>query len=373
VHFLFCNSKTFRYFAPKSPKTTEENMKKRTFWTAVITITLSSCNPQKDKPQTAPIRVETEVASPSADANARTYVGQVEAASTTAISFTGSGTLLHVYAQEGQHVTKGQIIAEMDATQARNTLANCEAQMQQANDAYTRMKQLHDQNALPEIKWVEAQSQLAQAQAQLHMAQKALADCRLHAPTAGVIGKKLMNPGETALPSQPVCTILNISNVKIKVSVPEKEIKKFSTDTPTEVFVAALGETFTGGSIEKGVQADPVSRTYNIKINVANPAEKLLDGMVCEVKVLSTTDTPATDRTEQAPKDKPVMLPITAVQRSGETLFVWKAENGKAHRAQVTLGEASGNRIEVLSGVKKGEKVIVKGYQKLSEGASYED
>ena len=67
------------------------------------------------------------------------------------------------------------------------------------------------------------------------------------------------------------------------------------------------------------------------------------------------------------------MLPITAVQRSGETLFVWKAENGKAHRAQVTLGEASGNRIEVLSGVKKGEKVIVKGYQKLSEGASYED
>lgn len=63
----------------------------------------------------------------------------------------------------------------MDATQARNTLANCKAQMQQANDAYTRMKQLHDQNALPEIKWTEAQSQLAQAQAQLHMAQKALA------------------------------------------------------------------------------------------------------------------------------------------------------------------------------------------------------
>ena len=319
----------------------------------------------------APVRVKTEVVGEAADVNGRTYVGEVEAESSTAVSFTGSGTVLRVLVDEGQRVSKGQLIAEMDATQARNALANCEAQMRQANDALARMKQLHDQNSLADMKWVETQSQVAQAQAQLDMAKKAVADCRVYAPVSGVVGKKMMNAGETALPSQPVCTILNINNVKVKVSVPEKEIAQFSATTPTEIRVEALGETFAGGRIEKGVQADPVSRTYDVRIRVENLGERLLAGMVCEVKVMGGCDGVAANETQRGAA---VSVPITAVQRSADgSMFVWKAEEGKAHRAKVTLGEASGNRMEVVGGLKKGEKVIVEGYQKLSEGTEYEE
>ena len=321
----------------------------------------------------APVRVKTEVVGGVSDVNGRAYVGEVEAESSTAVSFTGSGTVLRVLVDEGQRVGKGQLIAEMDATQARNALANCEAQMRQANDALARMKQLHDQNSLADMKWVETQSQVAQAQAQLDMAKKAVADCRVYAPVSGVVGKKMMNAGETALPSQPVCTILNINNVKVKVSVPEKEIARFSATTPTEIRVEALGETFAGGRIEKGVQADPVSRTYDIRIRVENPGERLLAGMVCEVK--ATTPSPTLPINGEGDHAASVIsVPITAVQRSADgSMFVWKAEEGKVHRAKVTLGEASGNRMEVVSGLKKGDKVIVEGYQKLSEGSEYEE
>lgn len=345
-------------------------MKMRDFLSAVIlTTTLAACSGNKQEQEVAPVRVMTEVVGSQTEGNARTYVGEVEAESSTSVSFTGSGTVLRVAVEEGQHVQKGQFVAEMDATQARNMLANCEAQMRQANDALERMKQLHDQNALPEVKWVETQSQVAQAKAQLDMARKSLADCRIYAPVSGVIGQKMMSSGETALPSQPVCTILNINNVKVKVAVPEKEIGRFSASTPTEIRVEALGETFMGGAIEKGVQADPVSRTYEVRINVENLGEKLLAGMVCEVKT-GGSDTVAAHETENTT----VMVPITAVQRSADgSMFVWKTEGGKAHRAKVTLGEASGNRIEVTSGVKKGEKVIVKGYQKVSEGSEVEE
>ena len=103
-----------------------------------------------------------------------------------------------------------------------------------------------------------------------------------------------------------------------------------------------------------------------MKINVANPNKKLLEGMVCEVKVMRNEGT--------ANDEMRMTVPITAVQRSADgSMFVWKAEGGKAHRAKVLLGEAFAGRIEVLSGIKKGEKVIVKGYQKLSEGTSYEE
>ena len=93
-----------------------------------------------------------------------------------------------------------------------------------------------------------------------------MADCRIYAPVSGVVGKKLMNAGETALPSQPVCTILDLSTVKVKASIPEKEIGSFSATTPTDIYVAALDAHFTGGTAEKGVEADPVSRTYEVRI-----------------------------------------------------------------------------------------------------------
>lgn len=369
---LFCVTYFHCYFAAKFRKSIqkEETMNKKGFFLVVVlSVVLTACGNKEEQQKVAPVRVVTEVVGSQVDKNTRTYVGEVEAESSTSVSFTGSGTVLRVAVEEGQHVQKGQFIAEMDATQARNMLANCEAQMRQANDALERMKQLHDQNALPEVKWVETQSQVAQAKAQLDMARKSLADCRIYAPVSGVIGQKRMSSGETALPSQPVCTILNINNVKVKVAVPEKEIGRFSASTPTEIRVEALGETFMGGAIEKGVQADPVSRTYEVRINVENPGEKLLAGMVCEVKT-GGSDTVAALETGNTT----VMVPITAVQRSADgSMFVWKTEGGKAHRAKVTLGEASGNRIEVTSGVKKGEKVIVKGYQKVSEGSEVEE
>lgn len=369
---MFCITYFHCYFAAKFRKgiQKEEAMNKKGFFLVVaLSVVLTACGNKEEQQKVAPVRVMTEVVGSQVNKNTRTYVGEVEAESSTSVSFTGSGTVLRVAVEEGQHVQKGQFIAEMDATQARNMLANCEAQMRQANDALERMKQLHDQNALPEVKWVETQSQVAQAKAQLDMARKSLADCRIYAPVSGVIGQKTMSAGETALPSQPVCTILNINNVKVKVAVPEKEIGRFSPTTQTEIRVEALGETFAGGRVEKGVQADPVSRTYEVRINVENPGEKLLAGMVCEVKVGGCDSVAAHETGNTA-----MMVPITAVQRSADgSMFVWKAEGGKAHRAKVTLGEASGNRIEVTSGVKKGEKVIVKGYQKVSEGSEVEE
>ena len=83
---------------------------------------------------------------------------------------------------------------------------------------------LHDNGSLPEATWVEIQSKVAQAKSQLEVARKNVNDCRLTAPVSGIVGKKLIGIGETALPSQAVVNILDISTVKVKVAVPEAEI-----------------------------------------------------------------------------------------------------------------------------------------------------
>ena len=322
-------------------------------------ILIDSCGEKKEQNAKAPTRVKTQVVTPGMLDNAQTYVGIVEEHEATAVSFTGMGVVKRMLVNEGQAVSAGQLIAEMDDTQARNMLSGAEAQMIQANDALERYKMLHDNGSLPEVKWVEVQSKVAQAQSQLEVAKKNLADCRLTAPVSGIIGKKLIGAGETALPSQAVVSILDISTVKVKVAVPEAEVGGINATTPTSILVEAINGSYQGGKIEKGVQADALTHTYDIRINVANGDRKLLPGMVANVRFVSEGS--------QAIGSK--MIPVTAVQKKSDgSLFVWTVgKDSTAHRTTVTIGQTQGNYVSVIDGLGIGDRIATEGYQKLSE------
>ena len=319
---------------------------------------ISSCTSKKERNTKAPTRVETEVVSTAMNANGQTYVGIVEECEATAVSFTGMGVVKRMLVNEGQAVSRGQLIAEMDDTQARNLLSGAEAQMTQANDALSRYKMLHDNGSLPEVQWVEIQSKVAQAKSQLEVAKKNLSDCRLVAPVSGIVGKRLVGAGETAMPSQAVVSILDISTVKVKVAIPEAEISGIGANTSSTIKVEAVNGSFTGGRIEKGVQADALTHTYDIRIHVANGQRQLLPGMVASVQ-FGNIEKPSKDLT----------LPVTAVQRKADgSLFVWTiANDSTAHRTTVRTGETMGNRIAITDGMTEGSRVVTEGYQKLSE------
>lgn len=326
-----------------------------------LLLMLTSCGGGEKTTEKVPvIKVRTETVGESSFGTGREYVGVVEEESATMVSFTGSGTITRMCVSAGDKVKKGQLIAEMDRTQAQNMLAAAQAMMTQAKDAEARMKQLHDNHSLPDMEWVETQSKVGQAQAQLDMARKSLADCSVYAPVSGVIGKDVSSVGETALPAMPVAKILDIRTVKVKASIPEKEIAAISRTTPVSITVEALGNRiFNGGSIEKGIEGSSITHTYDIKVSVANPDTELLPGMVCKVSFGGST--------------KNVMLltaPITSVHKNarGEQ-FVWVVKDGKALRRKVTVGNAVGNRIAITQGLSEGDVIVTEGHQKLSEGS----
>ena len=324
-------------------------------------ILLGSCGERNEQKVKAPTRVKTQLVASGMLDNAQKYVGIVEEREATAVSFTGMGVVKRMLVNEGQAVSKGQLIAEMDDTQARNLLSGAEAQMTQANDALERYKMLHDNGSLPEVQWVEIQSKVAQAKSQLEVAKKNLADCRLIAPVSGVIGKKLIGTGETALPSQAVVSILDISTVKVKVAVPEAEIGGINASTPTSITVEAINGSYQGGLIEKGVQADALTHTYDIRIHVANGDRKLLPGMVASVRFVS----------EGSHAIGSKMIPLTAVQKKSDgSLFVWTVgKDSTAHRTIVTIGQTQGNYVSVIEGLNIGDRIATEGYQKLSENS----
>ena len=308
----------------------------------------------------SPTRVKTQMVMPAFSDGAQTYVGIVEEREGTAVSFTSMGVVRRVLVSEGQAVSRGQLIAEMDDTQARNLLNGAEAQMTQANDALERYKMLHDNGSLPEVQWVEIQSKVAQAKSQNEVAKKNLADCRLTAPVSGIVGKKLVGAGETAMPSQAVVTILDISSVKVKVAVPEAEISGINASTPSTISVEAAQATVKGGRIEKGVQADALTHTYDVRISVPNGDRKLLPGMVASVRFIAEGSQSISGKS----------LPVTAVQKAADgSLFVWTVANDStAHRSKVSIGATHGNHVAITDGIDMGQRVVTEGYQKLSEG-----
>ena len=335
-------------------------MKKYILGLLAVTV-ICSCGNQKKDVEKAPIRVKTEQVNASDSGSGQTYVGIVEEREATAVSFTGMGIVKRVFVSEGQSVSRGQLLAEMDDTQARNLLSGAEAQMTQANDALSRYKMLYDNGSLPEVQWVEIQSKVAQAKSQLEVAKKNLADCRLVAPVSGIVGKKMVGAGETALPSQAVVTILDVSSVKVKVAVPEAEVNDIAAGTPTVIRVDAINRSYDGGQIEKGVAADALTHTYDIRVNVRNTERKLLPGMVASVRF----------KTSHGPSQGgDVLIPITSVQKNTDgNCFVWLVgKDSTAHRATVGIGDTKGNRVIVQTGLENGQRIVVEGYQKLSEG-----
>ena len=352
-------------------------------------LSVFGCGKNEGQKVKAPIRVKTEVAS-AAPFGSQSYVGVVEESEATAVSFTTMGVVRRVYVDEGQAVSRGQLIAEIDPSTMNNTVDAAEASTSQAidmvqqaedaysqaKDAYDRMKILHDNGSLPEMKWVEVTTRLSQAETALRtarssvrsanaterIARKNLADTRIYAPVSGIIGHRHVNAGETALPSQAVVTILDINHVKVKVSVPESEMRSITPHTASYITVGAIGREFGGGTIEKGVKADPLTHTYDIRINVLNSGHQLLPGMVANVTFSGLGTAPASSGWRT--------LPVTSVQRRADgSLFVWTiGADSAAHRTTVSIGHATGNRVPITSGLGDDQRVVTEGYQKLSEG-----
>ncbi|MGI6223107.1 MAG: efflux RND transporter periplasmic adaptor subunit [Prevotella sp.] len=305
------------------------------------------------------------------------YPGTIEEVSGSSLSFAGAGTLKALYVKEGQNVRAGQLIGIIDATSNSNAVAVAHAttlqaqeSLRQAQDAYRRMKMLHDNGSLPEIKWVDVETKLSQARQMVQqasasekIARKGLTDTRLLAPFSGYISKKLAEVGQNVGPGIPVVQLVKIDQVKVKISVPDEEVSKLTIGQTVRFRVPSLGNRLYSGKVtEKNVAADPVSRQYEVKALVNNPDHKLLPGMVC--------DAYAENRT----LGSGMALPADIIQIDTDSRpFVWTVVGGKARKAYVTLGENVGESVYIIGGLNPSDKVIVSGQQKVSNGTKVKE
>lgn len=334
-------------------------MKATTLFLTLCAMTmLAGCSEKKKDTQRPPVAVKVITIGSASYDNAREYVGTVEEKNATVLSFEVAGNITAVKADEGDHVKQGQLLAVINPATLNNTHRAALATLNQARDAYRRMKNLHAQGTVSDIKWVEVETKLHQAEAAERIAREQLGHTTLRAPASGVIASRDVQRGSNVLPGQQVMKLVDVSTVYVKVSVPENEITSIQIGRRAAFRVAALGNTeFYGTVKEKGVTANPLSHTYDVKIQLSNPGGRLMPGMVCSVRM------------QQQAASGQVVVPAGCVQLDTDnSRFVWIVQNGKAVRRSIVTGDFEGDGVVVLSGLAPGESLIVAGQQKVSDG-----
>ena len=328
---------------------------------AVTSLVLTGCTGGKKNAQVetnGPVGVETMKVSQTSVSVTGVFSGTVEEKKRTQLSFATAGTVRTMNVRLGDRVEKGQLIGTLDDTSAQSTYAGARASLVQAEDAYRRMKELHDKGSLPEIRWVEVQSKLDQARSMEALARKALEDCRLLAPFGGVIAGKNGEAGQNVVPGMAVAQLVSSTGQQVKIAVPEAEIGSVAVGQKALVTVPALdGKTYRATVAERGVTADAFSRSYEVKLRVDEADNALLPGMVTNVSLLSS------DRRQA------YVIPARIVQLDEQNRsFVWVANGGKAEKRIITCGEFAGDGVVVAAGLSEGDRVIVRGQQKVCNG-----
>ncbi len=342
--------------------------------------------------------------------------GSIEGSETADVAFQVGGRVARVLVEEGQHVSKGQLLAEIEPTDYQNAFNAAAAQKQaalavaqkadaglrkqeleqaridfeRAEDEYKRMKFLVERKSLPpndfqkfEAAYNTARERYDQAKegtrhedrataaAQAHAADaqaseegKRLSDTRLLAPISGNISMRRVDQGQTVAAGTAVFSIVELNPVKVRVGVPESEIGKVHQGATAEVSAPSFGgRRFTGKVAIIGVAAEPASRTYTVKILVPNPGPVLLAGMVAEARIFG----PA--------KIKSLTIPAEAVvpdPQGAPNVFIYSADRKRVYGRRVEVGRPVGKEVEVLSRLRGDEQIVVGGQQKLREGSLVE-
>lgn len=314
----------------------------------------------------APVEVKIQTLNDSThnNSNAISYSSTVGANKTIQLSFQVSGTVLQIPVEAGQYVKKGQLIAEVDPTVYKSQYEAQLAQAKLAKESYERILTVFNKGSIAEIKMLEAKSQYEQAKAAATAIYQNIPHCKLYAPQSGYVGAKKIEAGATAGPGVPVIDLLDINTVSIHVPIPESEINHYKKGDLAQATVPALSNQMFNGSIDKiSVTSSTGSPVYTVDVKVDNSNLTLKPGMNCNVSFdKKTTNTLHTNPT--------IIIPAETIQvdENGNN-FVFVANGEKAERKNITVGETYSTGIGVANGLSANDKLIISGFQKITNGA----
>ncbi len=273
------------------------------------------------------------------------------------------GTLVNLNVKAGQHVAKGQILGRVDDAGMSQQVASLETQYQLAKTTFERQKNLWNQKIGSEIQYLQAQTQMISLQKAVAQAKAGLSKTVIKAPFSGTVDDVFVERGQVVSASvQGLLRIVNLSKMYVSTNVPETYIGKLKVGTQVDVYLTSLAKTYKGKVRQVGNFINPSNRSFGIEVSMPNPDNLLRPNQVAQLKIIDYVNKNA------------LTVPTSIIQEDGQKnkyIYVVTGSDGKtgtAKKVVVTIGQASDNSTEIVSGLTSNDIIVVEGFQTISDG-----
>lgn len=325
----------------------------------VLTL-LGACQKEPPEAPAAPPSIQAQHLRAQVRRGDLSLSGSVEGSRTAKLGFLVAGKIAAISAQEGQEVRAGQILASLDPESYRLALEIADAALAQVQDEYDRLATLRTKGSVSESDFAKVTYGLRQAKAQRQLQAKNLADTRLVSEFSGVLLLRGAEIGEIVPSGTPLFTVASIDPVKVTAQVPEKDLRHLRIGQSAKLRIDAIDTTLVGKVVEVGALADATTRSFSVKLEVANPRHRLRPGMIARIAIASQDSS------------RSLLLPLACIQRRSEgdaVVFVVDSARSQVFEQRVSLGTVVGDSVEILSGLNEGAFVATQGVAKLHDAA----
>jgi membrane fusion protein (multidrug efflux system) len=304
-----------------------------------------------------PMPVDVDTARYQSVVDAVRATGRIEALQAVELRPDEQGRVVALHFFEGQSVGKDAPLVSIDAAMLRAQAERASAERDLSRQQLERVRLLRQQNASSAADLERAEASARSATAALAVLQLQIARSVVRAPFAGVVGQRFVSVGDYVTTGTRLLTLQTVDPQRAVIEVPERHAVSLRPGQKLAFTVAAEPGRIFNATVDF---IDPVVQTANrtimVKARAPNPNRVLRPGMFVEARLATATRMNA------------IVIPEDAVQPLRTANIVWAVEGGKASRRVVQLGARSQGIVEVLSGIKAGELVVVGGLERMAEG-----
>ena len=330
---------------------------------AMLLPLLASCG--KDKAATRggdenskPVPVTTQVVQPSAWSDTLQAIGTVKARESVTLTSKVSEAVQAVHFESGDEVRAGAPLVTLRGDSQQAALVAAQATYLEADRLYKRQGELADQQLIARSALDTQRAVRDAALARVQQMRSDIGDRSVRAPFAGVLGIRQVSPGALITPATVIATLDDISRVYVDFPVPEAQLASLATGQSIRARSNSYPDRDFDGMVSTiDARIDATTRAVTVRGDFPNPDRALRPGMLMQVLLAR-------------PERQTLVLPEIALVQVGRDTFVYRVKaDGSVEQPKVEVGARSSGKVEVVSGVKAGDRIVIEGTGKLRPGS----
>jgi len=300
--------------------------------------------------------VKAYVVTPTALENRLTSKGTIIPNEEVEITSEVSGKIIEIFFNEGDRISKGDLLISLDDSELQAQLQKSEYELQFLETKAEREQKLNERGGISDEEYEATVRDLNTTKAQIELIKAQIDKTKIRAPFSGTIGLRYVSEGSYVSPSTQIANLVDASRVKLDFTVPEKYMSVLKKGTKITFTMDGIAQSFEGSVYAIEPKIDPKTRTITLRANCPNQEGLIIPGAFANIQLLL-------DRIENA-----LSVPTEAIIPEMESKKVYLVKEGKAESAQVETGLRLPKKVQVVEGLQVGDTVIISGILQVRNG-----